>query len=250
VDALDAVVREIDPKLRLDWFGEQLINRQGVMFDLAKFSWIGKAADDTRVVLISKKSGIKNFDEMLGSKAPIKFAAAGIGSAAYIETRILQNALKLNAQIVPGFDGNEGEMSMLRNEVAAEVGTATSLENFVKNGNGYFALAISDTDTLPGVPKAMSYAKDEGARKLIGLVSTLSEIGRLTAGPPGVPAPTLAALREALTKSMQDPDLIAESKKLQIPLDPAPGDLVETMIKQALDQPPETVALLKAAAGS
>ena len=153
----------------------------------------GKAADDTRVVLISKKSGIKNFDEMLGSKAPIKFAAAGIGSAAYIETRILQNALKLNAQIVPGFDGNEGEMSMLRNEVAAEVGTATSLENFVKNGNGYFALAISDTDTLPGVPKAMSYAKDEGARKLIGLVSVLSEIGRLTAGPVFSPWPGSSA---------------------------------------------------------
>lgn len=229
---------------------DQMIGRQGVIFDLAKFSWIGKASDDTRVVLISKKSGIKDFNQMLASKTPVKFAAAGIGSAAYIETRILQAALKLNVQIVPGFDGNEGEMSMLRNEVVAEVGTAASLEQFVKNGNGFFALSISDNSNLPGVPKAMAYAKDDRARKLIALVSTLSEIGRLTAGPPGIPAPVLATLREALDKAMADPQLRAEAMKIQLPIDPASGAAVETMIKQALAQPPETVALLKSAAAN
>lgn len=229
---------------------DQMIGRQGVIFDLAKFSWIGKASDDTRVVLISKKSGIKDFNAMLASKTPLKFAAAGIGSAAYIETRILQAALKLNVQIVPGFDGNEGEMSMLRNEVVAEVGTAASLEQFVKNGNGFFALSISDNSNLPGVPKAMAYAKDDRARKLIALVSTLSEIGRLTAGPPGIPAPVLATLREALDKAMADPQLRAEAVKMQLPIDPASGVAVETMIKQALAQPPETVALLKSAAAN
>jgi tripartite-type tricarboxylate transporter receptor subunit TctC len=227
---------------------DQMIKRPGVMFDLGKFSWIGKAADDTRAVLVSKKSGIKNFDEILASKTPVKFAASGIGSAAYIETRILQNALRLNLQIVPGFDGNEGEMSMLRNEVVAQVGTATSVEQFVKNGNGYFALAISESNALPGVPRAMTYAKDDRAKKLIALVSTLSEIGRLTAGPPGIPAPTLAVLRDAYNKTMQDPAFLAEAKKLVLPIDAAPGDKVEAMIKQALAQPPETIALLKAAA--
>ena len=43
-------------------------------------------------------------------------------------------------------------------------------------------------------------------------------------------------------------DLLAEAKKLVLPIDAAPGDKVEAMIKQALAQPPETIALLKAAA--
>ena len=34
-------------------------------------------------------------------------------------------------------------MSMLRNEVVAEVGTAESMEQFVKQGHGFFALALS-----------------------------------------------------------------------------------------------------------
>ena len=62
--------------------------RQGVLFDLSKFSWIGKAADDTRALMISKSSNLKNIDDIIKSKTPIKFAAAGVGSAAYNDTKI------------------------------------------------------------------------------------------------------------------------------------------------------------------
>ena len=34
---------------------DQLLKRDGVLFDLNKFSWIGKAADDTRVLMLSNK---------------------------------------------------------------------------------------------------------------------------------------------------------------------------------------------------
>src|ERR1051326_2806361 len=53
---------------------DQLIKRQGVLFDLSKFSWIGKAADDTRALMISKSSNLKNIDDIIKSKTPIKFA--------------------------------------------------------------------------------------------------------------------------------------------------------------------------------
>lgn len=229
---------------------DQLIKRDGVLFDLTKFSWIGKAADDTRALMISKTSPFKNIDDMIKAKTPIKFAAAGIGSAAYNDTRILADALHLNVQIIPGFTGNEGEMSMLRNEVMAEVGTAESMEQFVKQGHGFFALALSgDTASLPGVPRASQYVKDDRGKRLLALVETLSEIGRLTAGPPGIPANVLAVEREALTAAMKDPQLLAEAKKLDLDIDPAPGDQVELRIKAALNQPPETVAALKSAAG-
>jgi hypothetical protein len=59
----------------------------------------------------------------------------------------------------------------------------------------------------------------------------------------------LAAEREALTAAMKDPQLLAEAKKLDLVIDAAPGEVVETKIKAALAQPPETVAALKAAAG-
>jgi hypothetical protein len=47
---------------------------------------------------------------------------------------------------------------------------------------------------------------------------------------------------------MSDPIYIAEGERLGLPMDPAPGDRVEVMVKQALAQSPEMIALLKIAA--
>jgi hypothetical protein len=124
------------------------------------------------------------------------------------------------------------------------------MEQFVKNGHGYFALALSgDAKSLPGVPRARDYVKDDHGKRLLSLLEALSEIGRLTAGPPGMPANVTAVERAAFMSVMKDPEFLAEAKKLVLDIDPAPGDVVEMKIKAALAQPPETVAALKSAAG-
>jgi putative tricarboxylic transport membrane protein len=229
---------------------DQLLKRDGVLFDLNKFSWIGKAANDTRALMLSNASGFKTIGDVLKSKTPIKFAASGVGSAAYNDTRILADALHLNVQIVPGFTGNEGEMSMLRKEVVAEVGTAESMADFVRQGHGFFALALSgDSAALPGVPRAAQYVKDERGKRLLALLSTLSEIGRLTAGPPGIPVNILNEERQAFDSAVKDPQFLAEARKFDLDIHPASGQQVEAAIRGALNQPPETVAALKAAAG-
>src|SRR6185295_6454194 len=117
---------------------DQLISNRALRFDLAKFSWIGKAATEARALVIAKSSGLTKFDDLLTSKVPIKFATSGVGTASYFETRILADSVHLNVQTVNGFSGNTGEMSMLRGEIAAQVATVDSLEQFVKNGRGYW----------------------------------------------------------------------------------------------------------------
>jgi tripartite-type tricarboxylate transporter receptor subunit TctC len=229
---------------------DQLIHRQGVLFDLTKFSWIGKAANDTRGLLLATNSPYHNIGDLLKAKTPVKFAASGIGAASYNDTRILADALHLNVQIVNGFTGNEGEMSMLRGEVAAQVGTVDSLKEFVASGRGFWALALSgDAKALPGVPRMADYVKDERGKKLLSLLQALSELGRLTAGPPGIPANVLTAERAAMTEVMHDPAFLADAKKLTLPIDYEPGDVVATKIKSAMNQPPETIDALKKAAG-
>jgi putative tricarboxylic transport membrane protein len=229
---------------------DQLIHREGVMFDLTQFSWLGKAADDTRGLLISTNSGFKTLDDVLKAKGPIKFAASGVGAASYNDTRILADALHLKVQIVNGFTGNEAEMSMLRGEVVAQVGTVDSLKEFVKNGHGFWALALSgNTAALPGVPRMANYVTDDRGKKLLALLQALSELGRLTAGPPGMPANVLAAERAALTAVMKDPAFLADASRLGIPIDPLPGEAVAAKMKAALSQPADTVAALRRAAG-
>jgi len=230
----------------------QLMSLPGVKFDLTKMSWIGKASNEIRVVVVSTKSGYKTIDDMLKAKGPVRFAAAGVGSAAYLDTRILDFMLPIDIQTVSGFDGAEGELSMMRGEVVAQVGIASSFEQFVRNKNGFYALAMSPAAhaVLPNVPQADAYVHDEKSRKLLTLLEALSDLGRLTSGPPGIPADVLAVLREAHLKAVQDPALLVEAKKLAIPIDVGTADFVTRRIKEALNQTPETIALLKQAAAA
>lgn len=229
----------------------ELLKREGARFELAKMSWIGKAASDTRALVISKNAGLADFAALAASPRPVKMAAAGIGSASYADTKILTEALGLRVQLVPGFEGTEAEMSMLRGEVAALVATTSSLEPFVANGHGSFALAIaSDPAVLPGVPRAAQFVKDQRGRDLLAMIEALSEIGRLTAGPPGIPAERTKALRDAFTAALADRELLEEAKKIGAPIEPADGERVSGLIRTALSQPPETLALLRDALGA
>lgn len=231
----------------------QLMSTEGIRFDLTEMSWIGKASNQIRVMVIGTNSGIGSFDEMLRTTEPVKFSSPGIGSAGYLDSRILDTIFpQFDIQTIPGFDGAEGELSMIRGEVDAQVAIASSLEQFVESGYGYFALAMSPLarEILPDVALAADYVTDPEAHRLLGLLEALSDLGRLTSGPPGIPADLLAVLREAHAKSVSDPELLAEARQINIPIDASSGELVESRIDEVLAQTPETIALLKSAATS
>ena len=82
------------------------------------------------------------------------------------------------------------------------------------------------------------------------MLEALSDLGRLTSGPPGIPADVLAVLREAHRQAISDPDLLAEAMQINIPINAGSGDYVELRINEVLNQTPETIALLKSAATS
>jgi tripartite-type tricarboxylate transporter receptor subunit TctC len=153
-------------------------------------------------------------------------------------------------EIIPGFEGNEGQMSMMRGEVTGLLGAAGTFAQFVNNGGGYYALAVSGSSrALPGVPQAREFVTDDRGERLLGLIEALSELGRLTAAPPGIPADRLAALREAYRLSLSDPELLREAELLSLPIEPAFGDEVRDLVLTALDQTPESIQLLKEATG-
>jgi tripartite-type tricarboxylate transporter receptor subunit TctC len=231
----------------------QLLNLEGVRFDLSKMSWVGKASNEIRVMIIATNSPYHSFEDMLHATEPVKFAASGVGSAAYLDTRILDTVFpEFDIETIAGFAGAEGELSMMRGEVVAQVGIESSYEQFVANGHAFYALAMSHlaAETLPGVPLADDYATTEQGHQLLRLLEALSDTGRLTVGPPDIPPDILNLLRRAHDAAMEDPDLLAEAMQIDIPINPGTGEFVEQRIKEALDQTPETIALLEEAATS
>jgi tripartite-type tricarboxylate transporter receptor subunit TctC len=223
----------------------QLIHADGVKFDLTKMSWIGKAASEPRVFVIGAQSPIKTFADLIAQKEPVNFATSGIGSSNYVEINSLTNILKLPIKVLTGYNGNDDQLAMRRGETTGGMGSRSSFEAFVKNGYGRFVAQIGGKEK--DVPQLKDVLKDPNALSIVALIQSQGDIARLTAGPPDIPADRLAALREAYKKAMEDKELQAKAEKLERPVDPAYGDEVLKMVKEALNQKPEVVAVLKAA---
>jgi tripartite-type tricarboxylate transporter receptor subunit TctC len=228
----------------------QLLQDKGIRFDLAKMSWIGKAASDTRVLVMNKQSGITKPDVLFDtSKPPIKLNSAGVGSAVYFDIKIAIYALHMNVDLIPGYNGNEGIMSMLRDETRGTIGSASSYAEFVQQGNGRYVMGFGGPPGM-NIPQADDYAKTPDAKSLVNIVDAEGKLSRLTAGPPGIPADRLDFLRKAYMAALTDPKLQADAKKMQIPVDPANGDEVAKTVTQALNQSPENIKLIAQAVKS
>jgi tripartite-type tricarboxylate transporter receptor subunit TctC len=104
----------------------QILKQPGIRFDLTKYSWVGKAASDQRVLVVGLKSPYKTIRDIIDSKEPVNMAASGAGNSAYNET--ILTAVALGAKTMkplPGYSGREAEMAVLRGEVAGTSGAYT-----------------------------------------------------------------------------------------------------------------------------
>ena len=225
----------------------QLIGQAGLRFDLTKFSWVGKANSELRVLVMGVKTPFKTIKDVLESKEPIKMPSSGVGSQDYNETLILAEALPANFKAMPGYAGREGEMAIMRGEVQGTIASYTGILGFIKAKECRVLLQFGAKKhrDLPDVIHANEMNLSPKGRSLVNLISNIVELGRLTAAPPGTNPARLEALREAYKKAVNDPDLIKEAEKIGLDLDADFGEDVAKLMKDAINQPQENLALLK-----
>jgi tripartite-type tricarboxylate transporter receptor subunit TctC len=222
----------------------QLVGLENMKADLTKMSWIGKASTDPRAIVISTASPIKTFAD-LQKGSQVVFSTSGVGSAGYAETKVLSEMLNLPIKLVTGYNGNDDQLAMRRGEVAGTINTRSSWDAFVKNGYARFVAQIGGRDS--DVPQLSSFVQGDDAKAVVALIASQGEIGRLTAGPPGIPPARLEVLRQAYKAAMEDKELQDKAAKGGRPVEPLYGADVEKLVKAALVQPEKTVATLKKA---
>ena len=173
------------------------------------------------------------------------FSTSDVGSGGYAETKVLSEMLNLPIKLVTGYNGNDDQLAMRRGEVTGTVNTRSSNESFVKNGYGRFIAQVGGREK--DVPQLSSFVKGADAQAVVALIASQGEIGRLTAGPPGIPPARLEVLRKAYRAAMEDKELQDKAAKGGRPIEPLYGEEVAKMVRTALVQTPKTVAILKEA---
>ena len=241
-----------------NWIGtlvlHQVMERKGIEFDARKFEYVGAPVKNHDTCVMSRASGIDSAQKWANSPTPVKMGATPPGSTPYDNAAVLKEALGLPMQIVSGYKGTaEIRLALDGGEVAGLCGLAwasTKVTWRKQLESGEVKVVLQNTAAphpeLPNVPLAISFAKNDAARKLIQLA--LHDVGAITylySFPPGTPKDRVQIFRKALQATLKDPEFVAEAKKGNFELDPVTGEELEKVVNGFFKADPATVNRLR-----
>lgn len=237
---------------------DQLLGSKEVKFDWPKFSWIGSPERIDQVLFIRTDVPYKTLEDMRNAADPPRCAALARAGLGYLLPRLLEEGLGLKFHMVLGYGGG-GEMNLAieKGEVQCRAGTVSAYvgreptRTWIKNG---FVRALVQSGAkryprLPDVPTAYelmeTYKASDATKRLARVLLSSGDLGRPFIAPPGMPAERVKVLREAFTKTMSDPALLADAQKRKWDLDLLTGEELEATAKEIMVQPPEVIERMK-----
>jgi len=235
---------------------EPLLGNKAAQFDNTRFSWIGSMSNDVAYCGVWQSPGIPaTFDEM-ASKGTI-FGGGAPAAITYQHPMVLKNLLRANIRVIQGYAGTRDiNLAMQRGEVHGTCGLfgssiKSSFAEDVKVGRLKIVIQMGNkkSDEFGAVPSVFDYARTDEERAVLDVHFRQLLLGRPVAGPPGIPADRLKALRDALTATMKDAEFLSEANKAGLDIDPASVEEVDALLKRFAAFPPEVFRKAQEAIG-
>jgi tripartite-type tricarboxylate transporter receptor subunit TctC len=196
----------------------QLAKISQVRFDVRKFEWLGSSGSDGAMFSIRADLPYKTFKEFKDSGKELIVGTTGPGSNAYDMPLLLKEFAGANLRLVKGYAANSDILlAVQRKEVDAWAALATTIKTGVDQGA--VRAIVRARAPVPGfddLPIDETLTNDPIGKSLMAIRGIPLSIGRAFAVRPGTPADRVAILREALAKTIADPQFQAEAKKTQI----------------------------------
>jgi len=243
---------------------DQIVGRPEVKFDLRKFAWIGSPVTEPMILYMRADSPYKSIADIKNAKEPPKCGSTGTVSTDFILARMLEDTLPpLKINTVLGYPGgSEIDIAVEKGEVMCRGMTASPYfgrEPFLSWQKKNFVRVLLYTgakrdERIPDVPTITEiFDKEkvpESSRRVAQVILAAESFGRPIIGTPGIPADRVQMLRHAFDQSMKDPELLAETKKQLMDVDPTSGTNLEKLAQQILLQPPDVLARVKKILGN
>lgn len=215
--------------------------------DMSKFNYIGNANKDVYVCLIRADAPVKGFGDALEKELIVGGTAEGASTRDFPE--LLKNLLGAKFKIVAGYPGSRQiNLAMERGEVQGGCGQSWSSVSatypaWFKEGK-IKVLAQEDTHGYPelnkqGVPLTRDFAKNDEQRHILDLVYSQTVFGRPYVVGPEVPKERVDALRKAFIAAMNDPELKAEAKRIEVDVDAIGGEELQAQLAKIYATPPD-----------
>jgi len=220
-------------------------------FELNKFNWLARVASENRLVVAAAKSEYRTIADMMKPSKQIKFSAAGVLSSDFNHIALVAEALNLNVRLITAFEGsNEQDLAVVRGDVDATLGSYSSKAKFIKSGDMFPIIQFGEgrEKDISKIPLGTELPNlQPNAKALLAFNNQQAAFDRVLAAPPGIESSRLQFLREAVTKALNEPELIAMGLKQGRPIIPASAEAVDQAVRNDLQMPKAIQDLIKQA---
>lgn len=230
----------------------QLGGGEGVQFDANKFTYLGRAASDSRLIFTGAKSPIKSIEDVQKLGRPMKVPSQGVDDDFY-GMALLANALGFQVQFVTGYEGGaDTTLSVIKGDTDGRLTSWTSAAPMLKAGDVRPILNVGETRNPehPDVPNALDLVKDPAKKKTLEALVNIQELHRIFFGPPGFDPKAATEFRAAVMAMLSDPEVLAQAKKLSLPISAQDGATQQKVVADVFAASSAVPAILKEAVAS
>jgi len=197
----------------------QIMDTQGVRFDLNTMGHLGTVSASPWVWLVHKDSADKTPADFIKSGRTINWSATGPIDGLSDGAQITCTVARLNCKVVMGYKGsNDAALAVTRREMDAVFVSDTSANNYVRSTDLFAVANMSRKRSrffpdLPTIYEAVKMTPED--EWLMDFHGTVQDLGRILITPPKVPQARMEFLRAIVKETLADPQLMAEGEKSQ-----------------------------------
>lgn len=212
-------------------------------YEPQNFSWIARLSGPPSYGVVWHTAPVQS---VMGAKqaALVMAAAQGPGMGSNV-VMALNQLVGTKFTLVKGYRTvAESGLAMERGEVQ---GIASGSWEFYesrawisrKDIEFLYVVALKRDQRIPDTPTIGEFGSDKADRDVLNTIAAGNEVGRSILAPPNVPAERVDALRRAFMEMVRDPDLIRETERRKVALEPMAGDVLQRLVTRAMDVTPE-----------
>jgi tripartite-type tricarboxylate transporter receptor subunit TctC len=230
---------------------EEVYKAPQVQFHGRDFAWIGNMNNDRDSCIVAAGSGVHNIGDFYTHEVIV--GASGAGAQSYSFPVVYRKLLGMKFKVISGYPGTpERLLALQRGEITGACGISLSLlraqfSRLIDEGKIRLIAqgALTKDARYPDLPNILDQAKTPQLRQALEFLYLPLALGRSLAAPPEVPTDRLEVLRAAVSKTMQDPDFLADAKTLDIDIEPMNAADTKAMVERLFATPLAVVSRIE-----
>jgi tripartite-type tricarboxylate transporter receptor subunit TctC len=237
---------------------DQIVGRKEVKFDVRKLEFVGTQEKAPTMLYFRADSPFKTVDDIIKASEPPKCGSTGTASTGYLLARIMDEAFKAKMNNVTGYQGgSEVDVAVQRGEIVCrgmdipphfgrepfDTWHKTGFDHHILQSGPKRDPRMGDAPTLFELMD--QHKTPQVVRATARVILASGEFGRPMVAGPGTPPERLKVLREAYASAMKDPGLTEEAKRGQMDMEHTPGEDLQRLLNELMNQPREVTERVK-----